>query len=257
MKRALKILVWTAVVAYLGAAAYMTAFQRSFLYRVAPTWQAPADHGLPQGERREFTASDGTNLVGWWIAPTRENQPVYLYFHGNADGLAKRAVRFQLLTGEGAGLLAMSYRGYGGSGGAPSEAAIHADALAIHRDLASRIAPERIVVFGESLGTGVALNLARQVKARGVILDSPYFSVVERARSAYPWLPVSRLLTDQFRSDLFIKEVDEPVFIFHGDRDFVVPAQDSEKLTALAKSAQVTRKLYAGKGHVMPLNEGP
>ncbi|PPD13897.1 MAG: alpha/beta hydrolase [Methylobacterium sp.] len=256
-RRILAGLVWAAVAAYLGAAGYMTAFQRSFLYKPAPEWQAPADSALTGAERIEIKAPDGTVLVGWWLPPKRDDRPVYLYFHGNANGLSRRATRFGYMARDGSGVLAMSYRGYGGSGGAPSEAAIHADAGTIHAELARRVAPERIVLFGESLGSGVALRLAAQVKAKGVILDSPYLSVMERARAQYPWLPVSLLLADQFRSDQFIRQVDEPVLILHGTADDLIPVEDSERLAALAKPRQVTRKLYPGERHVVPLDRGP
>jgi uncharacterized protein len=256
-RRTLRMLLWLPAFAYLGAAGYMTAFQRSFLYHPAPEWQAPADHGLAGAERIELAAADGTRLLGWWLAPRRDDKPVFLYFHGNANGLSRRATRFGYMAQDGSGVLALSYRGYGGSGGAPSEAAIRADARVIHAELARRVNPARIVLFGESLGTGVALRLATEVQAKGVILDSPYLSVMERARANYPWLPVSLLLADQFRSDLFIRQVEEPIFIFHGTADRVIPVEDSEKLAALGKPGQITRKVYPGEPHVVPLNRGP
>jgi fermentation-respiration switch protein FrsA (DUF1100 family) len=257
MRRLLKFIAVAGLVAYAGAATYMTLFQRSFLYRPAPEWQAPADHGLPQATRDNLTVADGTRLSGWWIAPKREDAPVFLYFHGNANGLSRRALRFGIMTAEGEGLLALSYRGYGGSEGKPSEAALHADARAIYDRLIERVAPSRIVIFGESLGTGIALNLARTVKARAVILDSPYLSVVARAKASYPWLPVSWLLVDQFRSDIFIRHVDEPVLILHGDQDDLIPLSDSEKLAGLGDPRLVRRIVYPGQPHVVRYNQGP
>ena len=256
-RRSLRLLIWVSVGAYLGAAGYMTTFQRSFLYHPAPEWQAPGDHGLAGAERIEIPAADETRLVGWWLPPRQDDKPVFLYFQGNANGLARRAGRFGLLAQDGSGVLALSYRGYGGSGGAPSEAALHADARTILAELSRRVAPTRIVIFGESLGTGVALRLAAEAQVRGVILDSPYLSVMERARASYPWLPVSLLLADQFRSDQFIRQVDEPIFIFHGSEDRVIPVEDSAKLAALVKPGQITRKVYPGEPHVVPLDRGP
>ena len=257
MKRVLRFILGLALTAYLGAAAYMTAFQRSFLYRPAPEWQEPAEHGLPQAVRQLITTPDGVTLSGWWVAPKRENAPVFLYFHGNANGLSRRAVRFGLMSADGSGVLAMSYRGYGGSGGGPSEWMLHADAKLAYQHLIQQFAPERIVIFGESLGTGVALILAKQVKAKAVVLDSPYLSVLARAQASYPWLPVSKLLTDQFRSDLAIKDVDEPILILHGTDDRLIPASDSEKLAALGDPRRITRKLYDGQPHVVRYNLGP
>jgi hypothetical protein len=257
MRRFLKPIAVAGLVAYASAAGFMTIFQRSFLYVPSPEWQSPADHGLPQAARETLVASDGARLSGWWIAPKRADAPVFLYFQGNADGLSKRALRFAIMTAEDEGLLTLSYRGYGGSEGKPSEAALHADARAAYEMLSQRVDPSRIVIFGESLGSGVALNLARQVKARAVILDSPYLSVVSRAKATYPWLPVSWLLIDQFRSDLFIRLVDEPVLILHGDQDDLIPLSDSEKLAALGDPARVKRIVYPGQPHVVRYNQGP
>ncbi|CAN1534834.1 COG1073 Hydrolases of the alpha/beta superfamily [Rhabdaerophilaceae bacterium] len=257
MKRILRLLLGLSIAAYLGAAIFMTVYQRNLLYHPAPDWQSPADHGLPNAARQQISASDGTLLVGWWIAPKRDDAPVFLYFHGNADGMSRRAVRFGLMTADGSGLLAMSYRGYGGSAGAPSEAALHADALRIYAHLRETMPANRIVLFGESLGTGVALNLARHVEGKAVILDSPYFSVLHRAEAMYPWLPISRLLTDTYRSDLWIRSVNEPVLILHGSADDLIPLSDSQRLAAIGSPARIARKVYQGQPHVVPYNQGP
>lgn len=235
----------------------MTIAQRSFLYHPAPDWLDPNDHGLPNASAISQTMRDGVTLRGWGIQPTQDDTPVYLYFHGNADGLNERATRFGYLAATGAGVIAFSYRGYGGSGGEPTEALLYSDAREIYDALTKAYPESRIILFGESLGTGVALELATHVNPAGIILDSPYLSVVERAYAAYPWLPVSILLQDQFRSDQFIRDVSAPILILHGTKDDVIPPSDSEQLSQLAKPDQVTRKLYTGEPHVVPLNKGP
>lgn len=245
------------IACYSAAALYMTLAQRSFVYHTAPAWLEPKDYGLAQAEAASQTMADGVTLRGWRIPPTRDDAPIYLYFHGNADGLNERATRFAYLASTGAGVLAFSYRGYGGSGGAPTEALLHSDAREIYAALSKSYPEKRIILFGESLGTGVALELATHVKPAGIILDSPYYSVVERAHASYPWLPVSLLLQDQFRSDLFIRNVDAPILILHGTQDELIPLSDSERLTALGKPGQVRRELYDGQPHVVPLNKGP
>ena len=257
MKRRIGIIVAILVACYSGAALYMTLAQRSFVYRTAPAWLEPADHGLREAEAISQKMADGVILRGWAINPTRDDAPVYLYFHGNANGLDDRATRFGYLASTGAGVIAFSYRGYGGSGGAPTEALLHSDAREIYNALVKTYPEKRIILFGESLGTGVALELATHVDPAGVILDSPYLSVVERAHASYPWLPVSLLLQDQFRSDLFIRDVRAPIFIFHGTEDKVIPLSDSERLASLGKPGQVTRKIYEGQPHVVPLDKGP
>lgn len=242
---------------YLAAAGYMAANQRGFLYKVAPTWIAPETQDIPRAESYALTMADGVTLRGWRVPAAREDALTYIYFHGNAKGLDDRAKRFRLMTADGSGLVALSYRGYGGSGGAPSEATLLSDARMIYAELTKSIPESRIVLFGESLGSGIVLDLARQVNARAVILDSPYLSVLARGQESYPWLPVSLLLVDQFRSDLKIAAVPSPIFIMHGAADRTIPPTDSEKLAALGRPGNVTRKLYPGEPHVVPYDRGP
>ena len=256
-RNALRIALLALIAAYLAAAGYMAINQRSFIFRTAPEWISPESQNLPRGEALSFTTPDGTVLRGWQIPATRADGQTFLYFHGNARGLDRRAGRFQLMTADGSGLIALSYRGYGGSGGEPTEALLHADAEAIYADLARRIPRSQIVLFGESLGTGVTLNLARKVEAKAVILDSPYLSVMKRAWAQFPWLPVPLLLVDTFRSDQWIGDVKAPILILHGTRDRLIPISDSEELAARGRSGKVTRKLYPDIGHVVGYDRGP
>lgn len=246
-----------AAIVYLGAAGYMATFQRSFLYKLAPAWIAPESQNIPRSEAYRLTMSDGAKLAGWRVPAARPDALTYLYFHGNANGLDRRAGRFRLMTADGSGLVALSYRGYGGSEGEPSEAVLHKDAEAIYAEIVKTVPPERVVIFGESLGSGVATNLARKVKAKATILDSPYQSVLARAQAEYPWLPVSWILTDTFRSDLWISEAKSPVLILHGAADRTIPSTDSEKLVTFARPDTVTRKLYPDQPHVVPYDKGP
>ncbi len=251
-----------AAILYLAAAGYMGLYQRDFLFPRAPAWIAPETQDIPRAEAYRITVPKGDGpgnltLSGWRVPPRDDSAVVFLYFHGNANGLDRRSNRFRLMTADGSGLVALSYRGYGGSEGRPTEAHLHADAAAIYAEVTRGIAPERIVIFGESLGSGVALNLARKVKARAVVLDSPYLSVLARGQASYPWLPVPLLLVDTFRSDRWIGETLAPVLILHGTEDRVIPPGDSEKLAALGKPGMVTRKLYPGEPHVVPYDRGP
>src|SRR5712692_570926 len=122
------------------------------MYFPDKTRTAPAAAGLPQGEEIVLTTSDGERVIAWHVAP-RGDKPVLLYFSGNAATLRERAVRFGKLVADGTGLVALSYRGYGGSTGRPSEAGLLLDAEAIYAFAAARYAAERLVPFGESLGT--------------------------------------------------------------------------------------------------------
>lgn len=234
---------------YIAAAAYMGINQRSFLFRVEPSVPVLANAGLERAKETALVAADGVRLVGWQIEPQTADAPVIVYFHGNAGNLMRRAERFRLLTSGGAGLIAFHYRGYGGSGGEPGEGALAADSLQIFQDASQRFPGRKLLLFGESLGSGVATQLAARVQAAALILDSPFLSVLDRASATYPWLPVKWLLNHHFRSDLAIGSVRMPILILHGDRDQVIPIEDGERLFALAPTPKHFAR-FAGAGHV-------
>ncbi|MDR2212365.1 MAG: lysophospholipase, partial [Pseudomonadales bacterium] len=148
---------------------------------------------------------------------------VYLYLHGNSETLANRAERLAFLTQHGAGVLALSWRGYGGSSGAPTKEGLQRDALAAYEWLSARVASRRIIVFGESLGTAMALELAAERETAALVLDSAYTSIAEVARHDYPWLPVDLLLRDRFDNLTLAPKLSVPVRAMHCRDDYVVP----------------------------------
>src|SRR5438876_2969222 len=153
---------WFTLYAILGYGAllallYLT--QRAIQYFPERLRTAPAAAGLPQAQEVVLDTADGEHVIAWHVPP-RGNKPVVLYFHGNGGALRYRVDRFRALTADGTGLVALSYRGYGGSTGLPSEAGLIADAAAAYGFARSRYAAERIVLWGESLGSGVAVALA-------------------------------------------------------------------------------------------------
>lgn len=174
---------------------------------------------------------DGTELAGWRAAP-KPGLPVFLYFHGNAGNLSGRADRFRKVVGAGFGLAVFSYRGFAGSGGAPGEAEIFSDALEIFDWLAGQGAP--VILYGESLGTGVATYVAAERQAAALILEAPYTALTAIAAETYPYVPVERLMRDQFRSLDRIVTVTEPLLIVHGTADAVVPFRYGRALFAAA-----------------------
>ncbi|MGE0564055.1 MAG: alpha/beta hydrolase [Pseudolabrys sp.] len=230
----LKWLVIVAVVAYAAVVALLYVFQRSLMYFPDTRRTPPAAAGLPQAREIELTAADGTRLVAWHVAPA-EGRPLVLYFHGNGGALNLRARRFGRIFAPGNGLLALSYRSYGGSAGAPSEPGLIADAGAAYDYAAREVPAERIVIFGESLGSAVAVALAAERKAAGMILDAPFTAAVDVAAAVYPFVPVRWLMKDQFNSAARIGKVDMPLLVLHGERDHVIPISFGEKLFALAR----------------------
>lgn len=223
---AMAVYILVALAAWLG--------QRRLMYFPSPARVSPLAAGLTDVRERVLRTSDGAELVVWQ-GTARERQPTLLYFHGNAGGLVNRAQRFADYRALGFGLFAMSYRGYSGSTGYPSEAANVRDArLAYDTLLADGVSPDSIVVYGESLGSGVALALAAEKKTGAVILDAPYTSIVEVAARQYFWLPVRRLLFDRYESDKLIGKVTAPVLILHGALDTIIPVGMGRQLHALA-----------------------
>lgn len=222
-----------AVAAFGGFVALMYFAQRSLMYFPDRTRTQPAAAGLPSAREIELRSADAETLLAWHLAPEHD-RPVVLYFHGNAGALAYRVERFRAFAGDGLGLLALSYRGYGGSTGRPSEAGLIADAEAAYAFAAARYPAERIVLWGESLGTGVAVALAARHRVGRLVLEAPFTSAADVGARVYWYLPVQRLMKDPFRSDRLIGAVKAPLLILHGARDAVVPIEFGEQLFALA-----------------------
>jgi fermentation-respiration switch protein FrsA (DUF1100 family) len=230
---ALAWLIALAAAGYLAVLALMYAFQRKLLYFPDPKHTPPHAAGLLLVQEVTFESSDGEKLIAWH-APPRGERPVVLYLHGNAGALDLRAGRFEALIADGTGLLAPSYRGYGGSSGTPSEQGLINDALAAYDFAAAHYPPQRLVLWGESLGTAVAVALAAEREVGGLILDAPFTSIADVGAAAYPFAPVRRLIKDSFRSDRRIARVAAPILALHGERDTVVPIRFGERLFALA-----------------------
>jgi uncharacterized protein len=245
---ALKSLIILAILAYGGVLALMYVFQRSLMYFPDRARTPPAAAGLPQAEEVTLKSADGESLIAWYVPP-QASKPLVIYFHGNGGALNLRAGRFGWLTADGFGLLGLSYRGYGGSSGKPSEAGFLLDALAAYDFAAARYPAVRIVLWGESLGTGVAVALAAERPIGGLILDAPFTSAADVGAAAYPFVPVRWFIKDSFRSDERIGRVRAPLLILHGELDRVIPIRFGERLLALANEPKRLVRLPHG-GHV-------
>ena len=222
----------TVLVGYVAIAALAYFAQRALVYFPERTRTAPAAAGFAKAEEIELITSDGERVIAWHVPP-RGEKPVVLYFQGNGGALNLRAQRFARIVADGTGLLALSYRGYGGSTGRPSEAGLLRDAEATYAYAAARYPAERLVPYGESLGSGVAVALAAEHIVGKVILEAPFTSAVDIGAAAYPFLPVRLLMHDTFRSDERIGKVTAPVLVLHGARDTIVPISYGERLYAL------------------------
>ncbi len=208
--------------------------QRGMLYHPTTTYIRPADAGFPEAQEVVLDTSDGEKVIAWHVPP-RGDKPVVIYFHGNAEIVAWRVDRHRKLIADGTGLIALSYRGYMGSTGTPTEEGLHRDAQAAYAFAIARYPAERIILWGQSLGTGVAVRLASEKPVAKVVLESPYSSTVDVAAALFPFAPVRWLMHDQFRSDEWIASVKAPVLILHGALDEVIAVRFGERLFALAR----------------------
>ena len=207
--------------------------QRRILFPCDAGEVDPATLGV-KAEILRLKTEDGESLLAWRIPPA-PGRPMILYFHGNSGGLDLRFERFRALAEAGMGLIAIEYRGYASSTGRPSERGLKLDGEAAYAAaIASGVAPERIVLLGESLGSGVAVALAARHKVGALVLDLPYSSIADVAAARYWFMPVRALLRDPFRNDLLIGSVHAPTLMVHGTKDAVVPIRFGEKLFALA-----------------------
>jgi uncharacterized protein len=221
------------LVAYVAGVILLYVFQRSLLYHPQRRPISPAAAGFPEAEAVVLETKDGERVIAWHVPP-RPGHPLVVYFHGNAETVAKRVDRHRELISTGAGLLAVSYRGYMGSSGRPTEPGLLRDADAAYV-FASHHPAERIVVWGHSLGSGVAVALAATRPVAKLILEAPFTSTADAAQRMFPLMPVRRLMHDQFHSDERIGAVTAPILILHGARDIIVPIALGERLYQLAR----------------------
>src|SRR6266850_7224640 len=208
--------------------------QRAVLFP-APTSvrTAPQAAGFPEAEEHILTTADGEKVIVWHV-PARPGRPVVLYFHGNGDYLAGFFGRFRDLIVDGTGVVALSYRGYAGSSGQPSERGLLLDAAAAYTFTTARYSADRIVAWGVSLGSGVAVAVAADHPVGKLILEAPYTSIADVAASHFRFVPVRWLLRDRFHSDERIARVTAPLLVMHGERDLTIPIAFGERLFALA-----------------------
>jgi uncharacterized protein len=220
--------------AVIAVAAFV--LQRRLMYFPDPDRVSPASFNLPGVKERMIDAPDGARLISWY-APPAPGQPTILYFHGNAGNLASRSERVRRYVSRGYGVLFLSYRSYGGSSGDPSERANVADAkLAYDSLIEDGTDPDDIFVYGESLGSGVAVQLAAENEIGGLVLDAPYTTIVDVAALAYPYLPVRPFMFDRYETMRYLPRVRAPLLVLHGEADRVIPVDMGKAVYAAANA---------------------
>lgn len=230
----LQFIICSILLIYLLFAGYLFFFQRSIIYVPSKQMGTPQNYGLNKANEVKLTTPDNIKIIAWHIFKDK-NRPTLLYFHGNAGNLGDRAIKIQEFVNNGFNVFALSYRGYGKSAGEPSEEGLYFDARTAIEYLINNNTPEnKMVFYGESLGSGVAVQMATEYDPAAIILEAPYTSLGDRGAELYPYIPVKLLIQDTFNSKEKIGDVTTATLIFHGERDDVMPIEHGRKILELA-----------------------
>jgi fermentation-respiration switch protein FrsA (DUF1100 family) len=229
----------TGLAVYGGLVGAMYLGQRRLMYLPNTAVPDPALSGVSEMRPVDLTTADGLTLLAWYRPPPRARDPVLVLFHGNAGHIGYRGYKVRPYLDASFGVLLVEYRGYGGNPGRPSEQGLYADGRAA-LDFLDRqgVLPDRLVLYGESLGGGVAVRLASE-RAGGravgaVVLEAPFTSIAAVAQRHYFYLPAYWLVKDRYDIEAQIAAIGAPLFVFHGERDGVVPIGFGRALHAAA-----------------------
>ncbi len=235
------------VIGYCLLLALLVTFESNLVYLPMTGASDPKQAELPHYQLKTLDQPGGPPII-YWENTAPKNAPTLLYFHGNGGGLFLHREALDYFDQHQLHVVAMEYPGYPrGAAGSPSEALIHREAEALYDHLHQT--HPRIIIWGFSLGTGVATDLAAKRAARGLILEAPFTAVVDRAAEIYPWMPVRRLMHNAYRSRDAIAKNHAPLLILHGDADRIIPLRHGQALFALANEPK-TMHIYPKAGHL-------
>jgi fermentation-respiration switch protein FrsA (DUF1100 family) len=229
---------------------FVARYETQVVYPFDPTYTAVDAIAEPRLAEFRFRTADGESLVVW-AGAGEPGRATVLYLLGNAGTLAGRAVRYRTFLDQGYGVVAFAYRGSSGSTGTPTEAALTADAEAIVAALPQFLGlpPEPLILYGESLGSALAIKLAANGTGDGLILQSPFTSIRDIVRAQYPQEDVAHLFREVWDSRARVGGVRQPLLVLHGTADRLVPFAQGETIHAEAGSRQKRLVPLDGVGH--------
>jgi len=237
------------LVIYFIVATAMYFLQDSMIYKPDKSLKLQ-QYQLPQPwQTVTLNTSDELQLTSWYL-PAETGEKTILYLHGNGGDIANRVGLAKLFKQYGYGMFLLEYRGYADNPGKPSETGLYQDSLAAYQWLIEQgVNPENIIVYGESLGAALAIRLAAEQPVGGLILDTPFYSMLAMANSLYPFLPNELLLKDKYESYRYAPEVTVPTIIFYGMEDEMIPLRQVTNLYSLIKSDNKLLVLIPGQLH--------
>ena len=186
-------------------------------------------------EKVKITTSDNIDLLGWFHKKDLKNLKTIVYFHGNAGKLENRIYKLNYFKEMDVNFLIIAWRGFSGNNGKPSEKGLYEDGKSAILWLKKLgLLEEDIIIYGESLGTGIATELAQNNNYAGLILETPFTSMIEAAKNFYPYIPVGLLLKDKYKNDKKILDINIPLLVMHGEADQIVPFWMGKKIYEMA-----------------------
>ena len=248
MRRNFKTLLALLAIAYLGIIGWIYLNQRKLLFFPDTAIKQVEEYNLAGTQDLMIETNNGEKIQLWYH-PAKHGMPMTLYFHGNSYNLGQRALKFRELIDLGYGFIAPSYSGFGKSDGTPSKESVLESARTAVRFLKDQgFQTKDVLLIGESLGSGVAVNMAIEDNYKGLFLITPYTSIADRAQEIYWFLPVRYLLKDGIESKIFIDKINAPLLMAHGTNDLIIPHTHSKQLFSVAKDPKKLI-IYEGKGH--------
>ena len=219
---------------YLSVLVYLFFFQRNLLYLPNEN-NYFGDKLKVDIEEVQIKTSDNINLLGWFHKKDLNKFKTIVYFHGNAGKLENRIHKLNHFKDIDVNFLIISWRGFSGNSGKPTETGLYEDGKSTIDWLKNiGLSDKDIVLYGESLGTGIATHIAQNRKFAGLVLETPFTSMVDAAKNAYPFIPVGFLLKDRYENDRKIKNINIPVLVLHGEVDQIVPFSMGKKIYEIA-----------------------
>ena len=256
--RVLAVLLILAAVAYGGAVIWLITQETRIVFEAGATL-APTRPAFPY-EQIDLPQRDGTQQFAWVMQQDRSGQGTWvLFLHGNAATIASRVniARYAGLRKLGLNVMAPEYRGYAGLDGVPTESSLTADARSAYRYLVSSrgVSPARIVVYGWSLGSAVAVNLASKVEEAAVVLEGAPASLVDIGRERYPFFPIRLLMRNPFDSIEKVDGIRSPILFIHSPEDTIIPIAEGRRLYEAARAEKTFVEVRGG--HINPADEDP
>ena len=239
---------------YLVATISLYFFQRNLLYYPSEN-NYSGDHLTVPIVKVKIKTQDNIELLSWYHEKNVKDYKTILFLHGNAGSLENRIHKINHFKDMNINFLLLAWRGFSGNNGYPTEKGIYEDARSAVRWLKNKgIVEENIIIYGESLGTGVATEIAQNKSFAGIILESPFTSMVDAGKSQYPYFPIKLLLKDKYENDKKIKNIKSPILIMHGEVDKLVPFWMGKKMYELANEPKYS---YFSKNddHMMEYSE--